>query len=85
MQANGFLAVARDIESALERIVDESWPWPHTEERRPKPIVARAGCADASSLTIPLRNGTLALGPLQTIFLCEFDGPRWRTVYVTVL
>jgi thiamine phosphate synthase YjbQ (UPF0047 family) len=32
VQANGFLAVARDIESALERIVDESWPWTHTEE-----------------------------------------------------
>jgi thiamine phosphate synthase YjbQ (UPF0047 family) len=39
----------------------------------------------ASSLTIPLDAGTLALGELQSIFLCEFDGPLERTVFVTVV
>jgi secondary thiamine-phosphate synthase enzyme len=38
----------------------------------------------ASSVTIPLENGELALGNLQTIFFCEFDGPRERRIYVTV-
>jgi thiamine phosphate synthase YjbQ (UPF0047 family) len=38
----------------------------------------------ASSVTIPLEQGELALGDLQTIFLCELDGPRERTLYVTV-
>ena len=34
---------------------------------------------------VPLRDGALALGTWQGIFLCEFDGPRTRSVYVTVL
>jgi len=38
----------------------------------------------ASSVTIPLEHGELALGELQTIFLCEFEDPRKRKVYVSV-
>jgi thiamine phosphate synthase YjbQ (UPF0047 family) len=38
----------------------------------------------ASSVSIPLDGGKLALGDLQAIFLCEFDGPRERRVLVTV-
>jgi len=38
----------------------------------------------ASSITIPLEDGQLALGDFQTIFFCEFDGPRERKIYVTV-
>ena len=35
---------------------------------------------------IPLRDdGALGLGVWQGIFFCEFDGPRERTVYVSVL
>jgi thiamine phosphate synthase YjbQ (UPF0047 family) len=35
---------------------------------------------------IPLRDdGTLALGVWQGVFFCEFDGPRERSVYVSVL
>jgi thiamine phosphate synthase YjbQ (UPF0047 family) len=34
---------------------------------------------------IPLRDGALALGTYQAIFLCEFDGPKARSVYVSVL
>ena len=37
-------------------------------------------------LVVPLReDGSLALGTWQGIFFCEFDGPRERTAYVTVL
>jgi thiamine phosphate synthase YjbQ (UPF0047 family) len=40
----------------------------------------------SSSLTIPLVEDKLALGDLQAVFLCEFDGPRAeRTVLVTVI
>jgi secondary thiamine-phosphate synthase enzyme len=86
VQADGALAVARDIESALEQIVDEGWSWQHTEEegdRNPWSHVRAA--LTASSLTIPLRDGKLVLGELQTIFFCEFDGPRSRTIYVTAV
>jgi thiamine phosphate synthase YjbQ (UPF0047 family) len=38
------------------------------------------------SVVIPQReDGSLALGTWQGIFLCEFDGPRDRTVYVSTI
>ena len=86
VQADAALAVARDVESALERIVDERWDWEHTQEegdRNPWSHVRAA--LTAASLTIPLRDGELALGRLQAIFFCEFDGPRRRSLYVTVV
>ena len=38
----------------------------------------------ASSQTIPLADGKLALGQYQSVMLCELDGPRRRTVRVHV-
>ncbi|ARS90392.1 secondary thiamine-phosphate synthase enzyme YjbQ [Natrarchaeobaculum aegyptiacum] len=35
-------------------------------------------------VTVPIRNGDLALGTWQSVFLLECDGPRTRTVSVTV-
>src|SRR5919201_1981891 len=37
------------------------------------------------SVTLPIEHGALALGRWQAVFLCEFDGPRQRTVRVKVL
>jgi secondary thiamine-phosphate synthase enzyme len=37
-----------------------------------------------SSVSIPLERGRLALGARQALFLAELDGPRERTIYVTV-
>ena len=79
-------AVARDLESALERIVEDGWPWKHVEpgdENAPSHI--RASLM-GPSVVVPMRNdGSLALGTWQGIFFCEFDGPRERSVYVSVL
>lgn len=36
------------------------------------------------SVTVPVIDGDLALGTWQGIYLCEFDGPRSRTVRVSV-
>lgn len=38
-----------------------------------------------SSVTVPFENGKLLLGRWQGIYLCEFDGPRERTVLVTLI
>jgi secondary thiamine-phosphate synthase enzyme len=77
--------VARDFEMALERIVQEGWGWQHLEEGEENaPSHPRASLMGAQ-VVIPLRNGELALGTWQGIFLCEFDGPRKRSVFVTVL
>ena len=79
-------AVARDHEAALERIVDDDWRWQHVEPGDENaPTHVRASLMGAS-VVVPLQpDGSLALGTWQGIFLCEFDGPRERTVYVSVL
>jgi len=78
-------AVARDFEAALERIVSEDWPWQHVEEgEQNAPTHVRAAFM-GSDVLVPVQDGRLALGTWQGIFLCEFDGPRRRSVYVTAL
>ena len=77
--------VARDFEMALEQIVPEGWGWQHLEEGEENaPSHPRASLMGPQVL-IPLRDGELALGTWQGVFLCEFDGPRTRSVYVSVL
>ena len=75
-----------DLENALEAVVRDDWPWRHDDQDGPNaPSHVRATLV-GSSVTIPLRDdGSLALGTWQGIFLCEFDGPRDRSVYVSVL
>jgi secondary thiamine-phosphate synthase enzyme len=79
-------AVARDLESALEKVVDDGWEWKHVED----PDGPNAPSHIRSSLIspqilVPVEGGKLALGRWQGIFFCEFDGPRQRKVYVTAL
>ena len=78
-------AVARDFEAALERMVGDSWGWQHIEEGEENaPSHIRASLMSPQVL-VPVRDGKLALGTWQGIFFCEFDGPRKRTVLVTLL
>ena len=78
-------AVARDFERALERIVGDDWGWEHVEageENAPSHVrTALMG----QQVLIPVVEGRLGLGTWQGIFLCEFDGPRARSLYVTPL
>jgi secondary thiamine-phosphate synthase enzyme len=78
--------VARDFEMALERIVPEGWGWQHIEEGEENaPSHIRASLMGPQIL-IPLTpEGELALGKWQGVFFCELDGPRTRSVYVSVL
>src|SRR4051812_21183834 len=77
--------VARDFEMALEKIVPEGWGWQHIEEGEENaPSHPRASLM-GSQVLIPLREGDLALGTWQGVSFCEFDGPRTRSVLVTVL
>jgi secondary thiamine-phosphate synthase enzyme len=78
-------AVARDFEAALERLVGDGWGWEHIEageENAPSHI--RAALMGPQVL-VPLDGGRLALGTWQGIFFCELDGPRERSVYVSLL
>jgi secondary thiamine-phosphate synthase enzyme len=77
--------VARDFEAALERMVGDGWGWQHVEEGEENaPSHIRAALM-GSQVVIPLRDGELALGTWQGVFFCELDGPRERSVYVSVL
>jgi secondary thiamine-phosphate synthase enzyme len=79
-------AVARDLERALERLVGTDWGWEHVEDPDGPnaPSHVRASLV-GPQVVVPLRDGLLALGTWQGIFLCEFDGPRERSIYVTTL
>jgi secondary thiamine-phosphate synthase enzyme len=78
-------ALAEDIESAMERIVDDNGGWQHSDADGPNaPSHIRASLISPQVL-VPLDDGRLALGRWQGIFFCEFDGPRERKVYVTPL
>jgi secondary thiamine-phosphate synthase enzyme len=78
-------AVARDFERALERMVGEGWGWEHIEageENAPSHIRA---ALMGPQVVVPVEGGRLALGTWQGIFFCELDGPRNRTVLVSLL
>ena len=78
-------AVARDLETAMERMVGDDWGWQHIEDGEENaPSHVRAALA-GTQVVIPVENGRLALGTWQGVFFCEFDGPRQRKVYVTPL
>ena len=78
-------ALADDIESAMEKIVEDGWGWKHDDADGPNaPSHMRASLMSPEVL-VPLEEGKLALGRYQGIFFCEFDGPRERKVYVTTL
>ena len=74
-----------DLETAMEKIVEDGWNWRHDDADGPNaPSHVRASLISPEVL-VPLREGRLALGRYQGIFFCEFDGPRDRKVYVTAL
>ena len=77
--------LARDIEAAMEKIVEDGWGWRHDDQDGPNaPSHMRASLMSPEVL-VPLAEGKLKLGRYQGIFFCEFDGPRERKIYVTSL
>ena len=77
--------LVEDLERAFEKVVGDDWGWRHDDKDGPNgPSHGRASVA-GSQVLVPLRDGALALGRYQAIFLCEFDGPKPRSVYVSVL
>ena len=78
--------VARDLEAALQKIVDDGWQWQHVEDPDgPNAPSHVRGSLIGPNVIVPLDEGKLGLGRWQGIFFCEFDGPRDRNVFVTTL
>jgi secondary thiamine-phosphate synthase enzyme len=75
-------AVAADVLDHLRAMVPDSPGFAHAEGNSDSHIKAiLVGCAHP----IAVEGGLPALGRWQRVFLCEFDGPRTREVWVTPL
>ncbi|HEY6780005.1 MAG TPA: secondary thiamine-phosphate synthase enzyme YjbQ, partial [Thermoleophilaceae bacterium] len=77
--------VRRDFSSWFDVVVPESAPfWTHTLEGPDDMPAHVKSSLTGSSLTIPIRDGRLALGTWQGIYLCEHrDHGGARSVIVT--
>lgn len=74
-------AVTADMLAGLARLVPQL-PYRHAEGNSPAHIKASLLGAAA---TVPITGRALFLGTWQAIYLGEFDGPRRRTVCVTLV
>jgi secondary thiamine-phosphate synthase enzyme len=73
-------SVAADILMVLNDMVPWKAPYRHLEGNSPAHI--KASLVGANQW-VAIENAALALGTWQGIFLCEFDGPRNRKVWLT--
>jgi secondary thiamine-phosphate synthase enzyme len=74
--------VKEDIMNALSRYFPHNYHYAHTEGNADAHIkTALVGTSQA----VIIENGELVLGTWQGIFLCEFDGPRTRKVYLKII
>ncbi len=74
--------VARDIKFQLENLIPYQQGYRHMEGNADSHIKT---CLVGSSENIIVENGQLVLGTWQSIFLCDFDGPRNRKVYIKII
>jgi secondary thiamine-phosphate synthase enzyme len=75
-------AVPLDMMDVFRHVVPEGATWRHLEGNSPAHAMATL---TGSSVLLPISKGTLKLGRWQGVFLCEFDGPRTREVWVQIL
>jgi secondary thiamine-phosphate synthase enzyme len=73
--------VASDMEGIFDRLVPHNGPYRHAEGNTDSH--AKAVMVGASHVVF-VEKGRLALGTWQGIFLCEFDGPRERKIWLKV-
>jgi secondary thiamine-phosphate synthase enzyme len=71
--------VAADIERWLARAVPRDGGYAHAEGNSDSHIKA---ILVGPSRLLPVAGGRLRLGRWQAVFLCEFDGPRSRQLWV---
>lgn len=75
-------AVAEDIMNTLDRLVPRSGKYAHAEGNSDSHIKS---VLVGSSVSLPISGGWMSLGRWQGIFFAEFDGPRTRTVQVSLI
>lgn len=76
---NADSTVVADMEKALELMVPWHGDYAHAEGNAAAHVKASLMGA---SVRVPVVGGRVRLGTWQGIYLCEFDGPRNRQVWV---
>lgn len=71
--------VVADLAAALEKMVPLAGPWRHAEGNAAAHV--KTSLVGVSQVVL-IEDGRLRLGTWQGIFLCEFDGPRQRQVWM---
>lgn len=74
--------VKRDIIAKLDDAVSTDFDYRHEEGNSPAHIKS---VLVGPSLTVFVEDGGLQLGTWQGIYLCEYDGPRSREVWVKLI
>lgn len=74
--------VTSDMLKQLERIVPRDAGYKHSEGNSQAHILS---VMLSTSINVPVRDGKLAIGRWQGVMLAEFDGPRERSVYVSIM
>ena len=74
--------VTSDMLKQLERMVPREAGYKHSEGNSQAHILS---VMLSTSINVPVDDGKLALGRWQSVMLAEFDGPRERSVYVSVV
>ena len=72
-------SVQRDIQNALSRLIPHEMNYHHREGNADAHIKSTLVGA---SINVIIEDGRLLLGTWQSIFFCEFDGPRHRRIAV---
>jgi secondary thiamine-phosphate synthase enzyme len=83
-------ALLDDMKAFLEKIVGRFDDWRHND---PKISECERKNADSHlramllghTISLPVRNGVVALGGWQSVILAELDGPRERAIQIQVL
>jgi secondary thiamine-phosphate synthase enzyme len=75
-------AVSEDIQKHLNQMVPFQGPYRHGEGNSPAHIKASL---IGSSVSVMIENSRLILGRWQSLFFCEFDGPRNRKVLIKII
>ena len=74
-------SVKRDILSQLDKLIPWGEGYEHLEGNAPAHIKASLV---GSSETLIIESGKLLLGTWQSLYLCEFDGPRHRKIIIKI-
>lgn len=75
-------SVQSDISNTLSKLIPHHSDYAHTEGNADAHIKA---AMVGSSRILFIQNGKIAFGTWQGIYLCEFDGPRTREVWVKII